>query len=157
MANGFSTVAAGKCLLSCACPFVYLQTATFCKCLVTWLLSLVNPLVYLQFTTIPKCLVTFGAGKWLLRCEDPFMILQITTCFKWLVTIGAGKWLLSCCHLCIFKLLLSVKNYENATMRGTPIQYLIPKAWIVTLLCSLAFCHSGGAPEANRWQHCLST
>ena len=61
------------------------------------------------------------------------------------------------CHLCIFKLLLSVKNYENVTMRGTPIQYLIPKAWIVTLLCSLAFCHSGGAPEANRWQHCLST
>ena len=56
--------------------FVYLQKATFCKCLVTWLLSLVNPLVYGQFTTIPECLVTFGASKWLLSRTCPFMYLQ---------------------------------------------------------------------------------
>ena len=104
-ANDFSPMWVLLCIFnqfSCVCPFMYLQTATFCKCLVTWLLSLVNHLVYLQFTTIPECLVTFGADKWLLCCEDPFMILQITTCFKCLVTIGAGKWLLSCVPFCVY-------------------------------------------------------
>ena len=47
-----------------------------------WLLSCMGPFMYLQFATLAECLVTFGADKWFLSCVDPFMSIQIASFLK---------------------------------------------------------------------------
>ena len=89
------------------------------------------------------------------------MILQITTCLNALSQLEQANGFSPVCPFVYIQTATFCTELQKCQnlwdTHSIPDTKSLNCILFAALLCSLAFCHSGGTPEANRWQHCLST